>query len=695
MADVSHRGAGLGVPPTTSSLSLETAARIAADAALDIRLDAVEAAVTALDLRIDALEAAPGGGGGTDTLVISVQDYGAVGDGVTDDTAAIQAALDAAEAARSTTRRCVTVELADRTYLISRATSNWCLRWPTTAATLTSRGIIASVSGVTVTLATVADVALIPVGSWVTFYDDNGTLGAPGTKRVVSNDFDSRVVKARNVALGTLTLSSAPPTGTAAGDHVIFDTGSSGITLRGQGTGSVLKLSSPSTTSDLYMLVADRHASHGVIRDLSFDGSFPVDTPIGSTVEQNHALRLGRGSNGGGCEWFTVENVDFFDVRGDGIQMVGGVDEPVMHTTITNSRFDACHRSGIGVNQSIHDTLVSSCQFRRTNDQDIDFEPSGIVGEITNFRILNCHIDHSHNHGNVAMTLTGVGAGTGNRNARCQVIGNTIIDGVVQGLNIENLDFSHNHLSMRGSDQADPMLKLYRDIKGCKVNNNTFIRGFEVGEDGVLTVEGPVINIAFNDSQTPHNNEVCDNLIEQYSPTSGIMIETCNNTKVRGNTLRYRAATSAGATAGIQVNASSGDISGLDISHNTVEGNVGAGSWVYGIFVGHASNDTDRVSVCFNQVDGCSTGDIHLNGTNFPTPPLVTGNVLTRDLTGTGAALIRTGGQGTRLHLEGTGDPEGVVTAGIGSTFLRTDGGAGTTFYVKESGTGNTGWVAL
>ena len=42
----------------------------------------------------------------------------------------------------------------------------------------------------------------------------------------------------------------------------------------------------------------------------------------------------------------------------------------------------------------------------------------------------------------------------------------------------------------------------------------------------------------------------------------------------------------------------------------------------------------------------------------------------------------------------GTGSPEGVVTAPVGSLYSRTDGGAGTTLYVKESGTGNTGWVA-
>lgn len=43
---------------------------------------------------------------------------------------------------------------------------------------------------------------------------------------------------------------------------------------------------------------------------------------------------------------------------------------------------------------------------------------------------------------------------------------------------------------------------------------------------------------------------------------------------------------------------------------------------------------------------------------------------------------------------DGTGSPEGVVTAPVGDIFMRTDGGAGTTYYVKESGAGNTGWKA-
>lgn len=51
-------------------------------------------------------------------------------------------------------------------------------------------------------------------------------------------------------------------------------------------------------------------------------------------------------------------------------------------------------------------------------------------------------------------------------------------------------------------------------------------------------------------------------------------------------------------------------------------------------------------------------------------------------------------GTGGAAVYSGTGSPEGVVTASVGSTFRRRDGGTTTTFYVKESGTGNTGWVA-
>lgn len=52
-------------------------------------------------------------------------------------------------------------------------------------------------------------------------------------------------------------------------------------------------------------------------------------------------------------------------------------------------------------------------------------------------------------------------------------------------------------------------------------------------------------------------------------------------------------------------------------------------------------------------------------------------------------------GSATVFDSGGAGTPEGAITAGIGSTYRRTNGSTGTTLYIKESGTGNTGWVAV
>lgn len=56
---------------------------------------------------------------------------------------------------------------------------------------------------------------------------------------------------------------------------------------------------------------------------------------------------------------------------------------------------------------------------------------------------------------------------------------------------------------------------------------------------------------------------------------------------------------------------------------------------------------------------------------------------------------IKYGVHGNNMFkLVGTGSPEGVVTAPVGSEYTNTSGGAATTLYIKTSGTGNTGWTA-
>ena len=47
-----------------------------------------------------------------------------------------------------------------------------------------------------------------------------------------------------------------------------------------------------------------------------------------------------------------------------------------------------------------------------------------------------------------------------------------------------------------------------------------------------------------------------------------------------------------------------------------------------------------------------------------------------------------------RRVFSGIGTPEGSVVAGIGSIYMRSDGGANTSIYIKESGSDASGWVA-
>jgi hypothetical protein len=98
-------------------------------------------------------------------------------------------------------------------------------------------------------------------------------------------------------------------------------------------------------------------------------------------------------------------------------------------------------------------------------------------------------------------------------------------------------------------------------------------------------------------------------------------------------------------------------------------------------FITARTNGSERLRVEQN-------GNVCIGATTSPGTKLhVVGNA---SVTGS----VAVGGATGPTWTAGTGSPEGVVTAPVGSLFSRTDGGAGTSFYVKESGTGNTGWVA-
>ena len=99
-------------------------------------------------------------------------------------------------------------------------------------------------------------------------------------------------------------------------------------------------------------------------------------------------------------------------------------------------------------------------------------------------------------------------------------------------------------------------------------------------------------------------------------------------------------------------------------------------------YIGQASGGTDGSSGLMIEV---TTGNVHVGGNTADEKLHVSGNV---KVDSDDSFLI-----GAVSWSSGSGTPESVVTAPIGSLFSRTDGGAGTSLYVKETGAGNTGWV--
>jgi hypothetical protein len=87
---------------------------------------------------------------------------------------------------------------------------------------------------------------------------------------------------------------------------------------------------------------------------------------------------------------------------------------------------------------------------------------------------------------------------------------------------------------------------------------------------------------------------------------------------------------------------------------------------------------------------GISSTTTRLKATKAGDIQVSTGNLVI----GTSGKGINFSGNGGVLWRCGSGTPESVVTAPVGSLYTDTSGGAGTTLYVKESGAGNTGWVA-
>lgn len=142
-----------------------------------------------------------------------------------------------------------------------------------------------------------------------------------------------------------------------------------------------------------------------------------------------------------------------------------------------------------------------------------------------------------------------------------------------------------------------------------------------------------------------------------------------------------------------------GGLSGTTLSLSSTLSVTGNATFTAGIDYNNSTYQKVKLGgtvIKRNQTGGFSGLEIVDGSDNINAEIMVNGFATFKgDITinkGSSPALIL-GSSGPNV-VSGSGTPEAVVTAPIGSIFLRSNGSAATTLYIKESGTGNTGWVA-
>lgn len=172
---------------------------------------------------------------------------------------------------------------------------------------------------------------------------------------------------------------------------------------------------------------------------------------------------------------------------------------------------------------------------------------------------------------------------------------------------------------------------------------------------------------------------IAGNVIRNGLCNSGIYSNGCGDLTVTGNLIDGQSVTNGRAVYIV------GNATGFTGGQRfTVTGNQGFNLPLCGTYY-FGSGVAANLTVTGNNFAGARAILLGGGGTVANTGISVSGNDDGVDYVNLASNVIRA---------SGAGSPEGSQTAGVGSIWVRTDGGASSTLYVKETGTGNTGWVA-
>lgn len=449
-------------------------------------------------------------------------------------------------------------------------------------------------------------------------------------------------------------------------------------------------------------------------RDLAVMAGDITNRDTGS--EQNHLFRLFTDQRGD-VQDTLFSNIDIgWAAGGDGIDLIGdggsisGTPSSVKNTQIVNSRFDGFvhaatvapvigFRSCVTFQRNTEDTLIAGCHMTGSDDQLIDFEPTGLGGNINTIIAHNTFRVRSPAGvaqgdaaiGYLAVTLSGNGNDS-EANHGLLFAHNKILGGRLQGVKMDRCVVDHNTIETDASSDASPAIELGDRLQDIEITNNQIFLTTGCGATKGISIT----HEALTGSQRA-TAKISGNTVRMAAAcTIGITVQSVGDLEICNNRIE-NFGTSANTGVAIHVRGTSAPVGGL-ISGNIIKGAIGGGTLERAITFYPDDNAASDITISNNVGNGSSGAAIRLEaaevGGSYASLPFVHNNNLGGGVSvAAGINYILSGNAGgITMTVGGTASPEGVVTAVQGSTHVLRNGDS-TAVYRKTTGTGNTGWV--
>ena len=482
---------------------------------------------------------------------------------------------------------------------------------------------------------------------------------------------------------------------TGAGAIASFDLNGSAynnITFLGSGNASIVHMAGNAFNGDWYLFYLRDTVKRVTFKNLAFTG---VGVTNPDPAEQNHAIQI---SNLLTDNAYTgnvlITDCRFHRFVGDGVRVLGnGATRLVRDVLVKRCAFTMRDpgsglgsRSGVAYQRGTFGVNVINCYLTGSDDQEVDMESTSTIAMGQN-AIDGNHIDHDAN-GNAGMTLTGTGVG---RHSRSVVSRNTILDGSIQGLNVQQSVLTGNMVSLNNHPASGGgALDLQERIDGNVFSGNQFYVGASMLNTAAALV------FTEGSGRDNHHSVIDGNLmVSLISQGAIVTLESQAEMHFRRNMVRVAAARGGGGDTSVSIRSITDNGRAEVVEECMVRDTTG--TRFYGITFSAAPGDKGAIIANDSLVVGSTIAAINFSsgggGSTFDGPIIGNGNI--GNPAGTDPVVYP--GSNATASVDGNGGssalgvnqlivtPEGARVARPGSLAMRiVGGGDGLTMYVKD-----------